>query len=274
MKQIKEVIKRNGAADVGFVAFNQCDVINHRLERALPFIPQTVILGIVPYYTLFCDNERTVSAYALAHDYHTLLNRISETSITELKLLFPEAGFIAFADHSPINEKLAAAKAGLGIIGDHSLLITERFSSFVFIFEIFTDLVFDLPENEVKHCEHCGACKKACPANFYDKATCLSAITQKKGELSEEETLLIKRSGCVWGCDLCQMVCPHTKKAISEQTIYTDSKWFNTNIVAVPDEQTIANPDDFPLRAYSWRGKQTIARNISILNDDSQYKIP
>lgn len=267
MTEIVNIIKALGAAEVGAISYEECTVINPNLEKRLPFTPKSVIVGIVPYYTHNCDEPRTVSAYALAYDYHKLLHSVCDNTINKIQEIYPEFHFQGFADHSPINEKLAAAKAGLGIIGDHSLLITERYSSFVFIFEIITDLQFDAPAQDIKYCDHCGACKRACPADINKKSTCLSAITQKKGELSDSEIDLIKNNAYVWGCDICQLVCPHTKKAISEKTIYTNSAWFNSNIISNPSENTVSDTSDFSNRAYSWRGKQTILRNISLLND-------
>jgi epoxyqueuosine reductase len=267
MKQFTDIIKSYGAAEVGAIPYRECTVINTKLAERLAFTPKTVFIGIVPYYTHFCDGGRTVSAYALAHDYHKHLHSICIGAVNKLKECFPTASFEGFADHSPINEKLAAAKAGLGIIGDHSLLITERYSSFVFLFEIITDLEFDLNVSDIRYCGHCGACKKACPADINDKKTCLSAITQKKGELTQSESDLIKGNGYIWGCDICQLACPHTQRAISTKDIYTDSTWFNSNIIAFPNEQTVADSDDFLMRAYSWRGKQTILRNISLLDN-------
>ena len=266
MRKITKIIKELGAAEVGVLPYTECEIVNANLDKKLSFLPRSVFIGIVPYYTHICESPHTVSAYALAHDYHKHLFDICNKATEELIKLYPEAHFAGFADHSPINEKLAAAKAGLGIIGDRSLLITEKYSSFVFLFEILTDLQFDVPVHDIKHCEHCGACKSACPANIDDKKTCLSAITQKKGDLTDEEIELIKSNGFVWGCDICQLACPHTLNAISKNTIYSDSTWFNSDIISSPNETTVADIDDFKMRAYSWRGPQTILRNISILN--------
>ncbi len=270
MKRLTEIIRNLGAADVGVLPYDECEIINPRLANKLIFVPKSVFIGIVPYYTQYCEAPHTVSAYALAHDYHKLLFEICNKAIEEFKAIYPESHFAGFADHSPINEKLAAAKSGLGIIGDHSLLITEKYSSFVFLFEIISDLKFDAPVHDIEYCEHCGACKKACPANINDKKTCLSAITQKKGSLTEEEIILINKSGYIWGCDLCQLACPHTLNAISKNTIYSDLLWFNSNIISSPNENTIADANDFNMRAYSWRGQQTILRNFYILNKQSQ----
>ena len=270
MKEIISTIKNCGAAECAVIPYKFCDVINKNIENRLQFVPQSVIIGTVPYYTHFCDQPRTVSAYAIARDYHILLSNICTEAVNELKKLYPKASFAAFGDHSPINEKIAAAKAGLGIIGDNSLLITENHSSFVFLFEILTDIFIEAIPQEVKYCEHCGACKKRCLADITDKKTCLSALTQKKGELSEYESKMISRSRCAWGCDICQLACPHTKKAIESGTIYTDSSWFNSHILLTPSEQTINNSEDFALRAYSWRGPQTILRNLKLINDKEE----
>ena len=267
MQNITDIVRAFGAAEVGAIRYEECTVINPQLANRLQFTPKTVIIGIVPYYTKYCDEPRTVSAYALAYDYHRLLRSICDSAVEKLKEKYPEFHFEGFADHSPIHEKLAAAKAGLGILGDHSLLITEKYSSFVFLFEIITDLETVIPVYDIGYCEHCGACKRACPADIDNKATCLSVITQKKGELARSEIDMIKRNGYVWGCDICQLACPHTKKAISERTIYTDSAWFNSDIIASPDGNTVADAADFAMRAYSWRGKQTILRNILLMNN-------
>ena len=267
MERIKNIIIENGASEVGILRFQDCEIINSRVLSKLDFEPKTVFIGLVPYYTHFCDQDRNISAYALAHDYHLHLKQICEKSISSIQSIYPYAKFAGYVDHSPINEKIAAAKAGLGIIGKHSLLITPKYSSFVFIFELLSDLVFDVKLHNVEGCEGCNKCISACPVGAFSPTQCLSAITQKKGELSTKEKSLIANSGYAWGCDICQLVCPHTVKAINAHTIYTDSQWFNSNVITTPTINTIEDTNDFQLRAYSWRGSQTLLRNIAILND-------
>ena len=94
---------------------------------------------------------------------------------------------------------------------------------------------------------------------------CLSAVTQKKGELSAEESALILRYGSAWGCDICAAVCPYTKKAIAEGNT-TPVEFFKTdrianlttNMVKAMDKET------FRARAFAWRGRKTILRNLEI----------
>lgn len=267
MERLISVLRKSGSADAAVIKFSDCEIINERLATGLGFNPRSVIICTLPYYTHFCDEERSVSAYALAYDYHRLISEIGTSAVAEAKMLFPEANFRIFGDHSPINEKNAAAKAGLGIIGAHSMLITPKHSSFVFLFELFTDLECDAIAGEIQYCENCGKCIEACPGFLSEQGECLSAVTQKKGKLSHEEKLLIRKYKFAWGCDICQMVCPHTIRAIKSGEIYTESKWFNNKVISNPNELSVNDEDDFKLRAYSWRGKNTILRNINILNE-------
>lgn len=272
MDRLLKILTDNGAADAALISFSDCCVTNPRLASSLGFEPKSVCICTLPYYTRRCDEHKTVSAYALARDYHLLLKQIGNNVLNEAKKLFPSAGFAFFGDHSPINEKDAAAKAGLGIIGMHSLLITPRYSSFVFLFELLTDMECDAEPEQIQYCEKCGRCMRACPGNMLREFQCLSAITQKKGELSDEEECLISQLQTAWGCDICQMVCPHTVSAIRRGDIYTDNEWFNTNVIAVPDEDSINDKEDFKMRAYSWRGRNTILRNIKIINNSIDNK--
>ncbi len=270
MNKLIDILKQCGAEDAACIKYCDCDIINPKLAERLDFIPQSVIIATVPYYTEYCDMHRTVSAYALAFDYHIHLQKIAESAIEKAKKAFPNASFKYFGDHSPINEKTAAAKAGLGVIGEHSLLITKKYSSLVFLFEILTDLECTITPKEVLRCSKCNKCIEACPTALKGKGSCLSAVTQKKGELNDEEIKLISEYRCVWGCDICQMVCPHTQAAINNGTIYTKSDWFNNNICSNPNKETIADDSDFKNRAYSWRGKETILRNIRIIKGDKK----
>ncbi len=272
MERLKSILISCGAADAAIIKYSDCEIINARLAENLGFTPRSVIIGTIPYYTHYCDEAKSVSAYALAYDYHRLIKEIGESAVAESQRIFPDAHFRFFGDHSPIKEKKAAAKAGLGIIGAHSLLITPNHSSFVFLLEIITDLEYNTRSREIEYCENCGKCKEACPGFLSGNGECLSAITQKKGSLSHEEKLLIRDNKTVWGCDICQMVCPHTVKAIKSGSIYTNIKWFNTKVNKNPCAESINEEEDFKLRAYSWRGKDTILRNINILNEVDRDK--
>ena len=234
------------------------------LERA-GISDGTAILMAIPYFTKDCLNkDRNVSCYAVSRDYHGFFQELYDELIPQLQTAFPQNKFAGFADHSPIAEVEAAALAGLGVIGKNHLLITKPYASYVFLGTLVTDAALPCEIHPIERCADCGRCVSACPAT--SPSDCLSAITQKKGKLSDAEAETILKHGSAWGCDICQLACPHTLNAISKNTIYSDSTWFNSDIISSPNETTVADTDDFKMRAYSWRGPQTILRNISILN--------
>ncbi|MBO5716141.1 MAG: epoxyqueuosine reductase, partial [Clostridia bacterium] len=169
---------------------------------------------------------------------------------------------------SPIDEIHAAALSGLGVIGKNHLLITEKYSSYIFIGEIITDAILPSSAGEIKECINCGKCLSACPVNMkIDK--CLSSLTQRKGDFNEEEKEAIKAHNYAWGCDKCQECCPYTIKAKNNKSIYTKIEFFNENLTPILTSELVENMpnDEFMRRAYSWRGKKTIIRNLKILEE-------
>lgn len=237
------------------------------LERA-GIADGTAILLAVPYHTSAADTPgRNLSAYAVVRDYHGFFKELFDELIPALQAAFPEHKFAGFADHSPIAEVEAAAKAGLGIIGKNHLLITEKYSSYIFLGEVVTDACLPCKTGEIRSCEDCGACMRACPAGKI--GTCLSALTQRKGELTDEEKATLLRYGSVWGCDICQEVCPHTKAARRNGTLDTKIAYFNEQTLPVLTCKELDAMDDetFSHRAYAWRGRPTIRRNLRMFED-------
>ena len=204
---------------VSCISLDKCDIVRPYLLEKNGIESGSVIIFAVPYFFQNKKDKSNISTYAISRDYHLFFESLFSDVISTLKTKFPDNKFIGFTDHSPINEIKAASKSGLGIIGKNHLLITEKYSSFVFIGEIITDAVIPSETSEILHCENCGICLASCPAKM-DISKCLSSITQKKGNLSDEEINFIEKHECAWGCDICQTVCPHTKKAIKNGTIY------------------------------------------------------
>lgn len=276
--RLRDMVLSCGAAQAAVIRVSDCRSLRpHQLSR-LEFKPKTAVIGLLPYYTPLCDDPRSVSVYALGYDYHYLLRQISEKIINAGKIRFPDWHFAVCGDISPFDEVDAAARAGLGIIGRNRLLITKEHSSFVFIFELLTDIdAADIPQaTEPEHCENCGRCVSACPTCLRGKGECLSAITQKKGVLTPDEEELMRKYGTIWGCDRCQLACPHTVAARRAGTLYRGSEWFLQNALPFPTEETISDPDDFPRRAYSWRGIDVMRRNLHILEgrEDNECQSP
>lgn len=158
-----------------------------------------------------------ISKYALSNDYHkvieTKLNKLLEFINSELQFVKGKA----FVDSSPVLEKAIAKRANLGWIGKNSLLVTKK-GSFYFISEIFVDI--ELEYNEIQSKDFCGTCTKcidSCPTNAIyenhkvDANKCISYHTiENKGEIPEQ--LKGKFQNWIYGCDICQDVCPWNSK--------------------------------------------------------------
>lgn len=263
---IKNELKKFNIELISSLKLSECEIKKPYLIEREGITDGSVVIFAVPYLSKEAFGERNISSYAVSRDYHIFFNLLFEKVIGELKLHYPEHKFAGFTDHSPINEIVAAAKAGLGIIGENHMLITKKYSSYIFIGEIITDAFLPSLSGAPESCEKCGICKRACPVNLNVEG-CLSALTQKKGELTKEEKSAIKNSGCAWGCDICQQVCPHTQKAIKNGTVFSEIDFFNTNLTPLLTSEDIEemDTDAFKIRAYSWRGKETIKRNLKIL---------
>ena len=189
-----------------------------------------------------------------------------------MKSSYPTSRFECFADNSPIDERHAAALCGLGMLGDNGLLITEKYSSYVFLGEIITDYPIESEAQEIKHCLKCGKCQLACPMGSIGE--CLSSLTQKKGELSDTDSSAIRKYSCAWGCDICQEVCPYTIRAKRTGSIYTNVDFFKEELIPVLTSEMLQSmsDEDFSQRAYSWRGRNTILRNLRIIENNMEDK--
>ena len=254
----------------GFLSLDDCKIIRPYLLERCGVTRGSAVVFAVPYYSPAVQNEkRNVSLYAVPRDYHLYFKELSQRFLTAAKKEFPLSKFELFSDHSPIDEVNAAAKTGLGIIGRNHLLITEKYSSFVFLGEIVTDLQLPSDPCEIRLCEDCGLCSERCPVDL-SLEECLSALTQKKGELTEKEKSKIRDHGLVWGCDRCQLACPHTKKAIEDGTVYSPVEFFCEKCLPELkiDDMEKMTDEDFCDRAYSWRGKETILRNLKLFEEN------
>ena len=236
------------------------------LERA-GITEGSVIMLAVPY-AVPCE-KRTVSMYAVAKDYHAYFAALFEAVLPTLRADFPGHIFAGFADHSPVAEVETACMAGLGVIGENGLLLTREHSSYVFLGEIVTTLPTECTPMPVQPCHGCGACRRACPVDLcFDD--CLSALTQKKGTLDALQAERLRAHPYVWGCDICQDACPYTVAAKRASTLYTQIPYFREDLIPCPDLALLQGmPDNqFSRRAYAWRGRDTIRRNLKIKEDE------
>jgi len=274
---LKRIFENEQIEFFGVLPFSACNCRRPDLieRKGIPAREiQSAVLFLVPYYVN--DGEGNISLYARSRDYHFYCAALFERILPEMEKAF-DAPFLGFADKSPIEENIAAAKAGLGVLGDNYMLINEKYGSFVFLAEILSvvspeKLGFSGTVGEAKTCLHCGACKRACPAQM-ENMECLSALTQKKGALTAVQENYIRKYGSVWGCDLCQLSCPLTRKAVGGGT-QTPIAFFKENRISVLTEDVLnaMNETEFRSRAFSWRGKAPLLRNLALFQNQKEQE--
>lgn len=265
-RMIKSIFEEESILLLEAMPFSLCRVIQpHKLAR-LSFMPTVAIVFLMPYYTEL-SGKRNLSRYAVARDYHLYVKELSERVLPKLSAAYPDSSFAMFSDNSPIDERHAASLCGLGVMGDNGLLLTEAHGPYVFIGEVLCDLPIEIlgarSTYDIKTCIHCGACKAACPK----KTVCLSALTQKKGSLTEAEMVEIGSLGSAWGCDACQDACPYAKAPME-----TPIAFFKKALVPylTLEELSDMSEEEFGSRAYAWRGRNTIERNLRLLDKKTE----
>ncbi|MBQ4131796.1 MAG: epoxyqueuosine reductase [Clostridia bacterium] len=255
---LAEILKESCIEYYGFCEFSALEnqLLNCSAKLRLPLNSATVITLLFPYKVLE-EKPLNISRYAAVEDYHFVCEKILKNVTDLLKQRYENFQFEWFIDNSPINEVKAAVLSGLGVRGKNNLLINEKYGSFCFIGEIVTDYKIQTVNNLITNCINCGICVKNCPSGFLsDKNNkCLSAITQQKGELSQKEIALIKQNKSVWGCDICQNLCPMNKNSS-----LTPIKAFINSY-----RNEFKEDEDFKNRAYTWRGENVIKRNLKIM---------
>lgn len=261
--RIFEYLRSYGIELFAPLSLDSCIITKKYLLEKVGIEKGTAVICAVPYFPKDCLEQKNISAYAAVRDYHIFFEKLFRKMREHFSTLYPEYNFAGFSDHSPIDERDAALRSGIGILGENSLIITERYSSFVFLGEFITDAEGDFRASDIRRCVGCGKCKSACPSKEY----CLSAITQKKGELTKEDVGLMKSFNTAWGCDICQRVCPYTERAIASGSIFSNIDYFKIGVIPELNTEILnaLDGDAFKERAFSWRGKNTVLRNLSVL---------
>ena len=248
--------------------FSDFDLIKDRLidcraKARLPEGARTVISVLFPYYLgEEIYKAANVSRYAVSEDYHIVTAELLNASADRLRERFPDNVFEVFIDNSPLPEVRCAVNAGLGCLGKNSLFINGTYGSWVFLGEIVTDRHFPAAGAEPALCARCDRCVKACPMGAItdhgvDRENCLSFLSQKKGDLPERIREKMRETGCAWGCDICQKVCPHNAHA----AVTPIARFFETAAPHVGEDVDVEG------RAFAWRGKAVIERNIKVLRE-------
>ena len=176
---------------------------------------KSVISLLLNYYPNETQTENTfkVSKYAYCTDYHLVIKDKLKHLLQFIQEDIGDVHGRAFVDSAPVLDKAWAAKSGLGWIGKHSNLLTQQVGSFYFIAELIIDLELDYDTPTTDHCGTCTKCIDACPTQaitepyVVDGSKCISYFTIELKEKIPTE-MKGKFDDWVFGCDVCQDVCP------------------------------------------------------------------
>ncbi len=164
------------------------------------------------------EKKGWISRYARNGDYHKEIAKRHEMLVGELSLMFPGEKFLGCVDTKPVLERDVAQQSGLGWIGKNTCLINKDLGSFLFLSEILTTLLMVADNPVADHCGTCTKCLDSCPTGAFisprhlDATKCISYWTIENETPPPLE--LAKKFGTnVFGCDICQDVCPWNSKS-------------------------------------------------------------
>lgn len=189
------------------------DEIKKRIDPSLTLEnAKSVIVCLFPYYTGKIEMAN-LSMYTYGLDYHKIIMEKLEQIGNFLTSRITDFRYKAFVDSGPLVDRYLAYKAGLGFYGINSHLINEKYGSYVFIGYMINNYPFEPDLAIEKTCIQCKKCIQACPGTAINgdftinPFRCRSYISQKKGDLSQEEEEILRKDKLLFGCDICQDVC-------------------------------------------------------------------
>ncbi len=180
------------------------------ISVALNYYPPVKLPGKVPQFAY----------YAYGKDYHEVVREKLRCLFEWIRERVPDVIGRYFSDSAPVLERFWAARAGLGFIGKNTLLIIPGKGSYFFLGELIIDIELDYDEPVTENCGDCTRCLRSCPTNAIEEpyrlnaTRCISYQTiENKGEIAPEIVPNLRNN--VYGCDICQKVCPWNRDAMS-----------------------------------------------------------
>ncbi|MFS8085013.1 MAG: tRNA epoxyqueuosine(34) reductase QueG [Acidobacteriota bacterium] len=201
----------------GEMKWMACDPAQRTDPRKLFPDARSVIVVALNYYTSHehSDNSGKVSRYGWGDDYHEVVGDKLRSLLSWIKEQWPAAEGKVCVDIQPLMDKAWAARAGLGWIGKHTNLITVEYGSWVFIGELLLNLELEYDQHEIAdQCGACTLCIDACPTGaitepyVLDANLCISYATIESRAPQIADEVAGKLEGWLYGCDICQDVCP------------------------------------------------------------------
>ncbi|ANI30686.1 [Fe-S]-binding protein [Yersinia entomophaga] len=226
-----------------------------------------------------------VSRYALGRDYHKLLRQRLKKLGDQIQEYCAQqssengVNFRPFVDSAPIMERSLAAKAGIGWVGKHSLILNRESGSWFFLGELLIDLPLPIDQPQEEQCGRCVACMTTCPTGAIvapytvDARRCISYLTiELEGAIPEEFRPLMGNR--IYGCDDCQLICPWNRfSQLTEEEDFSPRAVLHTpkllDLFAWNEEKFLRVTEGSAIRRI---GHLRWLRNISVALGNAAYQ--
>ena len=235
----------------------------------------TVLYNYFPKQTIGDGEHYKIAKYAYGADYHEVLKQKMRQLLQRIETQTgPLEGVRVFVDSAPVLDRAWAVRCGLGFIGKNTTLIHPKRGSFFFIGHLFLPIALEATGRPLpNHCGRCTKCLDACPTGALDEPfhidarKCLSYLTiEYKGSLEGQDPNRFK--GWMYGCDICQDVCPYNRFSLpNSEPAFQPSE----QLVKMREEDWIALDKDrfetlFKHSAMQRAGYEGLRRNIDFIS--------
>ncbi len=255
LKFFREWLDRGYAGDMAYLhrtADRRADV-----RHVMPSARTVIVVGVNyhtdrPYSVECADPTRAqISRYAWGDDYHDVIAKRLDALVAWMHRVHPEPfDACAYVDTGPVQERVYAQHAGVGWIGKHTCIINGQLGSWLFLGEIICSLPLDVDTPALDQCGTCTLCIEACPTQairapgVLDSTRCISYLTiEHRGEMPV--ALAPSVGAHVYGCDVCQEVCPWNAMAPHSE----DPAWQPRRVWDGVDLLSLASATDDELAA-------------------------
>jgi len=207
-----------------------------------------------------------ISRYAHGRDYHLVFGEKLRTIEKELEKTGVRAH--GSSDISPIDERFAAFLSGMGFLGHNRFLIHPAYGTHLYLATLLIDRPLVIPKNVLDSCGDCTKCIRACPTDALEVGTfhidrCLSHITQEKKALTLSE---IEKIHYLFGCDICQDVCPKNKRINPvERAVFKSDDAAQIHLETLLSKSNGELKKRYKDYAFAWRGMTILKRNAAAL---------
>ena len=269
-KEYKKSIAKNLNVNLKYLKETEEERLFPKIK--FPWARSVVVVGVNYWQGTFPalkKDQVRISRYAMGKDYHMVISEKLSLFSEFLKKETKTKKTKCYTDTGPLPEKELAQRAGLGWIGKNTLLITEEFGSWVFLGEILVDTELTPDKPAKNRCGDCNICISTCPGNalilpyILDTEKCTAFQTvKKKGDLPP--WFPNKNNDYIFGCDICQEVCPYNSNPITTKTkdFLPDNRLINPSLEYLQNLSKEEFNSLFSQTPIKWAGREVFIRNL------------